>query len=301
MMENAFNLLVEKLTNWFNQIILLLPNLMVAAIIIFLMFVFARNIRKLSHKIIGRFTANLPINNFITGVIHYSLLLTGFILALSILHLDKAVTSILAGAGVLGLALGLAFQNPIKNTVSGFIMSYRKYYNIGDRVETNGFYGIIEHIGIRVSELRLITGELVILPNDIIVNETFKNISSTAKRAVVINVGVSYHDKLDKVEQVVKETIATQIEHLKNEDIEVYFYEFDSSSINLMLRFWIENVNDKHYQQTKSNAIIAIKTNFDKNGITIPFPIRTLDFGSFGSEKIAGILTSDNPMKPPAE
>ncbi len=301
MMENAFNLLVEKLTNWFNQIILLLPNLFVAAIIIVLMFVFARNIRKLSHKVIGRFTANLPINNFITGVIHYSLLLTGFVLALSILHLDKAVTSILAGAGVLGLALGLAFQNPIKNTVSGFIMSYRKYYNIGDRVETNGFYGTIEHIGIRVSELRLTTGELVILPNDFIVNETFKNISSTTKRALVINVGVSYHDNLEKVEQVVKETISNQVEHLKTEDIEVYFKEYDSSSINLMLRFWIENLSDKHYQQTKSNAIIAIKKAFDKNGITIPFPIRTLDFGSSGGEKIAGIMSSAKPGKPTVE
>jgi small-conductance mechanosensitive channel len=301
MMENAFNLLIQKLTTWFNEIILLLPNLLVAFFIVVLMFVFARNIRKLSHKIISRFTSNLPINNFITGVIHYSLLLTGFILALSILHLDKAVTSILAGAGVVGIALGLAFQNPIRNTVSGFIMSYREYYNIGDRVETNGFYGTIEHIGIRVSELRLTTGELVVLPNDIVVNETFKNITASKMRAVVVNVGVSYNDDLEKVERVVKETISSQIEHIKNEDIEVYFIEYDSSSINFMLRFWIENLNDKHYQQTKSNAIIAIKKAFDKNGITIPFPIHTLDFGRLESEKITGIISSAKTLKPSVE
>lgn len=297
MMENAFNLLIQKLTNWFNDVILILPNLLVSLFIIVLMFVFARNIRRLTHKIISRFTSNLPINNFISGVIHYSLLLTGFILALSILHLDKAVTSILAGAGVVGIALGLAFQNPIKNTVSGFIMSYRKYYNIGDRVETNGYYGTIEYIGIRVSELRLTTGELVILPNDIIVNETFKNITSTTKRAIVINVGVSYSDNLEKVEQVVKDTISGHVEHLKTEDIEVYFTEYDSSSINFMLRFWIENVSDNHYLQTKSTAIIEIKKAFDKAGITIPFPIRTLDFGNRKAELISEMITPVNPSK----
>ena len=296
-MENAFNLLIQKLTNWFNDIILILPNLLVSLVIIVLVFVFARSLRKLIHKIISRFTSNLPINNFITGFIHYSLIIIGFVLALSILHLDKAVTSILAGAGVVGIALGLAFQNPIKNTVSGFIMSYRKYYNIGDRVETNGYYGTIEYIGIRVSELRLTTGELVVLPNDIIVNETFKNVSSTTKRAIVINVGVSYKDDLEKVERVVKATIATKVEHLKTEDIEVYFKEYDSSSINFMLRFWIENLNDKHYQQIKSIAIIEIKKAFDEAGITIPFPIRTLDFGNNEAKMLPEMMAPAKPLK----
>jgi len=296
-MENAFNLLIQKLTNWFNDIILILPNLLVSLVIIVLVFVFARSLRKLIHKIISRFTSNLPINNFITGFIHYSLIIIGFVLALSILHLDKAVTSILAGAGVVGIALGLAFQNPIKNTVSGFIMSYRKYYNIGDRVETNGYYGTIEYIGIRVSELRLTTGELVILPNDIIVNETFKNVSSTTKRAIVINVGVSYKDDLEKVERVVKATIAAKVEHLKTEDIEVYFKEYDSSSINFMLRFWIENLNDKHYQQIKSIAIIEIKKAFDEAGITIPFPIRTLDFGNNEAKMLPEMMAPAKPLK----
>jgi len=296
-MENAFNLLIQKLTNWFNDIILILPNLLVSLVIIVLVFVFARSLRKLIHKIISRFTSNLPINNFITGFIHYSLIIIGFVLALSILHLDKAVTSILAGAGVVGIALGLAFQNPIKNTVSGFIMSYRKYYNIGDRVETNGYYGTIEYIGIRVSELRLTTGELVVLPNDIIVNETFKNVSSTTKRAIVINVGVSYKDDLEKVERVVKATIAAKVEHLKTEDIEVYFKEYDSSSINFMLRFWIENLNDKHYQQIKSIAIIEIKKAFDEAGITIPFPIRTLDFGNNEAKMLPEMMAPAKPLK----
>lgn len=223
-------------------------------------------------------------------MIHYSLLVLGFILALSVLRLDKVVTSILAGAGVVGLALGLAFQNPIKNTVSGFIMSYREFYNIGDRVETNGFYGTIEHIGIRVSELHLATGELVILPNDAIVNDTFKNMSSGKKRAVVIRAGVSYNENLDKTEKVIKETIGNKVEQLVNEDIEVYFIEYDSSSINFMLKFWVENQSDKHYQQCKSNAIKAIKKAFDENGIIIPFPIRTLEFGTNGNEKVSEII-----------
>jgi small conductance mechanosensitive channel len=87
------------------------------------------------------------------------------------------------------------------------------------------------------------------------------------------------------------------VEHLKTEDIEVYFTEYDSSSINFMLRFWIENVSDNHYLQTKSTAIIEIKKAFDKAGITIPFPIRTLDFGNRKAELISEMITPVNPSK----
>lgn len=289
-MKDAIQLLTQKLTTWYQDSVLFLPNVIVALILLILVIVISKLIKKLTNRVLMQFTSNIPISEFITSVVHYVILIIGFVLVLGVLQLDKAVTSILAGAGVAGLAIGLAFQNPIKNTVSGFIMSYRDFYRIGDWVETNGYYGFIERIGIRVSHLRLTTGELVVLPNDAIVTKSFKNVSIAGKRAVVLKVGISYGDDLEKVERVVKRTISENIDHIKSEKPEVYFEEFGNSSINFMLRFWIDKVDEKRYLYTKGEAVKAIKKAFNENDITIPFPIRTLDFGIKGGQKLSEVL-----------
>jgi small-conductance mechanosensitive channel len=289
-MKEAWQLLIEKLIDWGKDLVLFLPNFIIALLLLVVVIVISRFVRNGVRRILHQFISNVPIINFITGVVHYTLLLIGFVLILSVLQLDKAVTSVLAGAGVVGLAIGLAFQNPIKNTVSGFIMSYRSFYRTGDWVETNGYYGFIEKIGIRVTHLRLTSGELVVLPNDAIVTNAFKNISINGSRAVIIKIGISYGDDLEKVEEVVRTTIGQQIEHVKSLTPEVYFQEYGDSSINFMVRFWIDKVAEKHYLKVKSDAIKAIKKAFDQNNITIPFPIRTLDFGIKGGQKLDEML-----------
>ena len=288
-MSEIIELLTDKLTSWYKDLVLFLPNFVIAILLILVLLIIARLIRKLSHRIITRLTSNVPITNFITSFIHLTVLILGFLPILSVLQLDKAVTSVLAGAGVAGLAIGLAFQTPIKNTVSGFIMSYRSFYRVGDWVETNGYYGFIEHIGIRVSHLRLPTGELVVIPNDAIVTNSFKNVSIDGRRAVVLKVGISYGDDLEKVETVVSEAISKNVEHIPKHEPEVYFEEFGNSSINFMLRFWIDKVDEKRYLKIKSDAVKAIKKAFNENDITIPFPIRTLDFGIKGGEKLSDL------------
>ncbi len=293
-MKDAFELLTEKLTGWYEDTVLFLPNFIVALLLLVLVIIVSKLIKQLSHKVISQFTINIPITVFITSVIHYLFLMVGFVLVLGVLQLDKAVTSILAGAGVAGLAIGLAFQNPIKNTVSGFIMSYREFYRIGDWVETNGYYGFIEKIGIRVSHLRLTTGELVVLPNDAIVATAFKNVSIAGRRAVVLKVGISYGEDLEKVEEVVRQAITERVEHIKSEIPEVYFEEFGNSSINFMLRFWIDKVDEKRFLHIRGEAVKAIKKAFNENDITIPFPIRTLDFGIKGGEKLSEVLDQKN-------
>jgi small conductance mechanosensitive channel len=101
------------------------------------------------------------------------------------------------------------------------------------------------------------------------------------------SIGISYGDDLKKVRSLVKECLANLAERDLEKEVEVYYDEFGASSINFKLRIWLNTVEQKDYLNAKSEAIILIKAAFDENDIMIPFPIRTLDFGIKGGEKLS--------------
>ncbi|MBX2982498.1 MAG: mechanosensitive ion channel family protein [Flavobacteriales bacterium] len=77
---------------------------------------------------------------------------------------------------------------------------------------------------------------------------------------------------------------------MPNKEVELFYNAFGDSSINFDVRFWIEATSNKHYNAMRSRAMKAIKAAYDKEDIMIPFPIRTLDFGIKGGEKLDSML-----------
>ena len=98
--------------------------------------------------------------------------------------------------------------------------------------------------------------------------------------------GISYGDDLEKVKEVALDAVSAIKNRDKHRDVEFYFQEFGSSSINFVVRFWVRFQGNPDYWDAKSEAVMALKKAFDENDIMIPFPIRTLDFGIRGGEKL---------------
>jgi small-conductance mechanosensitive channel len=112
------------------------------------------------------------------------------------------------------------------------------------------------------------------------------NYSRSGVRRLDLAVGVSYGDDLNKVKQVTIEALQS-VEMLdKSKDIKIWFEGFGDSSINFTAALWMSEVEQPNYRMFKSDAVMAIKQAFDDNDIMIPFPIRTLDFGIKGGEKL---------------
>ncbi len=106
--------------------------------------------------------------------------------------------------------------------------------------------------------------------------------------------GISYGEKLPNVEKVVSEAIQ-QINYLKKDrPIEFFYTSFGDSSINFVVRYWINFNRIPEYMKAQSDGIKHIKAAFDEVGITIPFPIRTLDFGIKGGKTLAEIYPTGN-------
>lgn len=280
------NLITEKLTDWVEALIKLLPNIVMAAIVMVIGFYIAKFIRKIARKLITKISNNLTLNSLFSSIIYFIFLGIVIFTVLSILNLDKAVTSILAGAGILGLALALAFQDIATNFMSGIFISFRKPLKVGDIVQIKDYMGKVKEVNLRDTVVETFQGKIVIIPNKEVFQNPIENYTFLQKRRYDLSVGVSYGDDLERVKQITLDAVSDIEELSKDDKINVYFVEFGDSSINLSIRMWINTTEQSIYNKVGSEAIMKIKKAYDANDIMIPFPIRTLDFGIKGGTSL---------------
>ncbi|WP_373056127.1 mechanosensitive ion channel family protein [Zunongwangia sp. H14] len=267
-----------KLGNWADSIILNLPNF-ILAILVFLVFILiAKYVGRLINGLLRHKVKQASIREMSVKVLKAIIILVGFFIALGLLNLDKILTSVLAGAGVVGLAIGLALQGTLNNTFSGVILSFLPQLQIGDWVETNGFAGEVKEINLRNIVIKQSDNNYVIIPNGKIVEEPFKNFSRTVRSRVMLNCGVAYNSNLEFVQDLTKKTIANTFPQQGNEEVEFMYEEFGDSSINFVVRFWTNVSKNRDILMAKNKAVIEIKKAYDAHDINIPFPIRTIDF-----------------------
>lgn len=287
MKEEPVQTLVQKLEGWLDAFISLIPNMAVTLLLLIIFLVLANLGSKLFTKLFSKASNNKVLASLFSSVIYGAILSIGLFIMLGVLGLDKALTSLLAGIGVIGLALGFAFQDIAANFISGVILAFRRPFKIGDIIAVNDIMGKVTRTNLRVTVIETFQSQEVYIPNKNILQGAIYNFSVLEKRRIDLAVGVSYADDLEKVEDVVLSTIKNLEGVIDKDQIGFDYSEFDSSSINFNIRFWIEYPGQPGYLTMRSKAIKAIKRAFDEQGITIPFPIRTLDFGIKGGQKLS--------------
>lgn len=116
------------------------------------------------------------------------------------------------------------------------------------------------------------------------------NDSENIYKRIDLNVGVSYGEDLERVRDIAIVSVKNTPNINKDKDIDLVYLEFGDSSINFRIMIWVEYKSQLEFLKSQSEAIIAIKKAFDREDIMIPFPIRTLDFGIKGGEKLNEVL-----------
>ena len=124
--------ITEKLDSWFKAAISNLPNLFLAIILLILAVFAAKFVRRLSNRYIQKLGTSPTVSKFLSQVFYFSIMVLGIMLALSVMDLSKTVSSILAGLGILGLALGFAFQDTAANFMSGVYITFNQPYKLDD-------------------------------------------------------------------------------------------------------------------------------------------------------------------------
>lgn len=286
-LEKAYQLIAQKIVFWMQQLVKMLPNIALAALILVGGIFLSRLIRNFARRILTRVIHHRVILNLFTSFIYIFAIGVSIFAALSVLRLDKAVTSLLAGAGIAGLALAFAFQDIAANFVAGIVMSFTRPINIGDWVRVSDHTGRVQDIRLRDTIIRSFDGQMVIIPNKDIFQNPIENYTMLGRRRMQLDVGVSYAEDLDKVRDLTMPLMENLSTRCPDEPVKFYYETFADSSINFSVRVWINSPEPSVLLQSKSEAIMLIKAAFDREGITIPFPIRTIDLGIKGGEKLS--------------
>ncbi len=290
-LDVAYDSLSKKLSSWVQAAGEMLPNLAVASVVLLIFWYLARLVSAGLSRALRRSKVNHAARDLIATLVRIAVVLAGVTVALGILQLDKALASVLAGAGVVGLALGFAFQDLAANLISGVGLAINrdKPFKIGDIVETNDEFGKVTRVDLRTSTILTLDGKMVVIPNKKIYRERLVNHSVTGRRRVDLTCGISYGDPLPKVKAVVERVLRELPFVLGDDDAtapQVSWTGFGNSSIDFSARFWVNYDSEAQFLDAKSEAIMAVKRAFDENDIVIPFPIRTLDFGIRGGERL---------------
>lgn len=257
--RDAYNLLVEKLQSWLVAVVHHIPNLIVATLVLVAMFFLGRLLRKLARKVFGH-VKNKTVENLLANMVFTVVMISGIFMALGVMNLNKTVTSLLAGAGLIGLALSFAFQDMAQNFISGISMALRRPFNIGDTVEVGGKRGVVKQLNLRTTELVNQSGEQLFIPN----KELHQNalINSSRGQAVQIRIvfGVPYKQDLDEIQETIVDALEKQTKILNN-TVDLYFIEFTDTNIKAEVRFYIKR--GENDSLIKSNAIKIIKKTLD--------------------------------------
>ena len=290
--EEFRKLINGKLESWLELSIENIPNLVVSIFIIFAFVIIARIASYGLTRIFHRSMESRQIADLLVSILRIFILGVGLFIALEVLGLKGTVTSLLAGAGIIGLAIGFAFQDMTENLIAGIAMGIRKPFKIGDIISADSVFGKVQTINLRNTLVETFSGQMDIIPNKILFRNVLTNFSRYNKRRVEVPVGISYADDPEKAREIIVDTINNFDFVIDKEQTAVYAEGFGDSSVNLLVWFWIAYPGDEvGYMESRHKAVVAIKHSLKEADIMIPFPIRTLEFDAKGGTKLESIVS----------
>jgi len=258
-------LIFDKLEGWTTTFIKMLPNLVLAFIVVAAGYFLSKLVRNISTKVTQRISNSDSVSSVVSVILQTLTMFFALTIALNILGLDKAVASILAGVGIIGLALGFAFQDLSSNFISGLYMAFRRPFEIGDKVETNAFVGTIEKIELRSTTMYTTAGLHVIIPNKDIFQKPIINYSRSENRRVELDFTLPNTTDLGLAESIVRKALEQLDGSVK--EIEFYYTGIEDPKIKLSVSFQIDNQQPKSFMVQRHNAILAIHRELGENNL----------------------------------
>ena len=240
-----------------------------------LIFIIGRFVIKIIKKLVFSFMEKRKTDPSITGFVRSLLNITlNILLAVAIVNrLGIETTSFAALIASAGLAIGMALSGNLQNFAGGLIILILKPYKVGDFIESQTISGTVKEIQIFHTILTTPDNKLVYIPNGSLSSGTITNYNQNPTRRVEWIFNVEYGADISKVEEIVKEVVGADKRILDNPEPFFAVNALDSSSVNVIIRAWVNNAD---FWPVRFDMNRSIYEAFNKAGISFPFPQLTV-------------------------
>jgi small conductance mechanosensitive channel len=221
-----------------------------------------RGIRRISNL-------SMLLQDFLLKVIYWLTFAIGLMIVLSILGIN--IAPLFAVVGGASFILAFAMQETLGNLAAGLMIMINKPFDVGDLVDTNGILGEVEAVSIVSTTVRTLDNQVVILPNSQVWGSIITNVTVSPVRRVDMVFGIGYGDDIETASQVLERLVNAHPKILEDPEPNIKVHELADSSVNFICRPWVktEDYWDVYWDLTRQ-----AKEEFDKAGVTIPFPQR---------------------------
>ncbi len=273
-MEDMVNTSVSLVTVWGM-------SLLTASLILIAGWVIGNYAKK---TIISIKKLDATLKTFLGGLAKYLIFAVAVISVLGEFGIQTA--SLLAVLGAAGLAIGLALQGTLSDVAAGVMLLIMRPFNVGDFIEGGGVAGTVKSLGLFGTELATPDNVYIYVPNSNLWGSDMKNYSRNKQRRQDINVGISYSDDINKAFKTIEAVLKKEKRLITTEGKapEVMVANLGDSSVDLIIRIWCQGSD---YWAVKWDLTKAVKEALDKDGITIPFPMRTIELHDMSAKKSA--------------
>lgn len=231
------------------------------------------------YKLARRFWSRHVDNPFLISIISFSTLLPVYVLMLymflATMGLSGLASTIIGGTGVLGIILGFAFKGIAENFLSGMLLAIRSPFSPGDEIKVGDFSGVVKDLNMRGTTIMDYNGNLVSIPNAIVIQSIVTNITANNKTRGIINLTLSYGSPLEKVLSSIKQTLC-QIQDILQEPAPFIVAEqLGPAGITLGVYYWFNNKKTST-MAIKSKVISSVRAELLKMGVDLPDQAREI-------------------------
>ncbi len=277
--SESIELLQNRLWTMWEGLLRVLPNLVIAIVLLVVFALLARLAKRVASSLAKRARLRPSLIDLIGQLVYLLMYVIGILVALTVIFPSITPASLIAGLGLTSLALGFAFKDIVENFIAGVLILWRFPIEIGDYIEVDTIVGKVERINIRMTELRQVDGDLVLIPNAKLFTEPVTNYTNWQDKRVTVICGVAYGEDVGEARRVIQEAVKAceTVRRSAARPVQIFAQEFADSSINFEVTWWTGS-KPVEIRKSKDEVVEAVKVALDNAGIEIPFPYRTLTF-----------------------
>lgn len=267
-----------------------LPLLVAGVIILILTAGLAYIARRVARRLLKPVSLRPSLKELIGRFVVIGVWAIGFLVAAMVTFPGLTPSKALTALGIGSLAIGLAFKDIFENFFAGVLILWRFPFENGDYITCKGITGRVVDVTVRNTELRTVSGELVVMPNIDLYKNAVDVLTSRSNRRIGIECGIAYGEDVAEARGVIRDAVTACSSVSSSEEVQVFARAFGASSIDFEVTWW-SGSTPLEQRRSRDQVIEAIKSALNEHDIEIPFPHRTLTFND--PVPLSGMTSAD--------